>query len=79
MGKTDEIVNAAYEFASRFADGELADSIGTQLTCTEVEVLADCLRVVGYDRAAQVWIDCHSEQDDCGDEHCRCAECKDGT
>lgn len=73
--KTAEIVKAAGAFAELFADGEIADEVGTKLTCTEVETLADCLRAFGYDQAAQTWIDCHAEGDDCGDQHCRCEEC----
>jgi hypothetical protein len=70
-----EIASAAMNVVEVFADGEIADSVGTSLTCTEVETLADLFRATGHEQAAQVWIDCHAEGDDCGDSHCRCKDC----
>lgn len=69
------IILAALKAADVLSDGEIADEVGTSLNCTEVEALADLFRATGHEDAAQVWIDCHAEGDDCGDSHCRCEEC----
>lgn len=70
-----EIASAAIKDVEVFADGEIADSVGTALNCSEVETLADLFRAAGCEDAAKVWIDCHAEGDDCGDDHCRCKDC----
>ena len=69
------IILAALKAAEVLSDGEIADEVGTSLTCTEVEALAELFRATGHENAAQVWIDCHAEGDDCGDDHCRCEDC----
>ncbi|SKV09278.1 Uncharacterised protein [Mycobacteroides abscessus subsp. abscessus] len=60
---------AAERFANAFADGEIASEVGTALTCSEVDVLADLFRTFGYDDAADMWIRAHAEGDDEGDQH----------
>lgn len=72
---TTEGNEAIKRFVEVFADGMLASGVGESLTCTEVETLADLLRAFGEPRAAECWIECHAEQDDCGDSHCTCAHC----
>lgn len=63
-------------FADVWAAGDLAGDVATLLTCTEVEVLACLLHAYGHAEAATAWIEAHAEGDDCGDDHCRCEECR---
>jgi hypothetical protein len=63
-------------FASVFDEGDLPYAVGPSMTCTEVEALAGLMRALGRDNAADAWIKGHAENDDCGDEHCVCDECK---
>lgn len=69
------VIKAAMNAADVLSDSEIADEVGTALTCTEVEALAELFRATGHEDAAQAWIECHAEGDDCGDSHCRCEDC----
>lgn len=60
----------AHDFADSFNE-HLAFDIATQLTCSEVEVLADLLTALECPGLATAWIDAHAEQDDPGDLHHR--------
>jgi hypothetical protein len=76
MAAWETFRHAFDNFASVFSDSDLADAAGTALTCTEVEALAELLRASGRGEAAEAWIEGHAVDDDCGDEHCVCDECK---
>jgi hypothetical protein len=68
--------NAVENFVEVFSAGDLSSEIATALNCTEVEALAELLRAAGREYAADYWIEDHAVDDDCGDQHCRCDECK---
>ncbi|AIK68936.1 hypothetical protein AVV40_gp23 [Mycobacterium phage Swirley] len=71
-------VNEVRSFLTSWADGWLAADVATYLSCVEVETLAGLLEALGEGRAASTWIEEHAEGDDCGDQHCRCRECREG-
>lgn len=51
------------------ADGMLADQMGSNFTCAEVETLATFLRAWDADAYATIWLDMHARNDDEGDDH----------
>ncbi|ERB55308.1 hypothetical protein N806_29675 [Rhodococcus sp. P27] len=72
---TDTIPLSPSLALERFLDtmsGDTAYDIGPNLTCPEVEAVADLF--LANDRAddAKAWIEAHAEVDDCGDMHCQC-------
>ncbi|AGT11953.1 hypothetical protein O156_gp24 [Mycobacterium phage LittleCherry] len=71
-------VNEVRSFLTSWADGWLAADVAASLSCVEVEALASLLRALGHGSAASTWIEEHAEGDDCGDQHCRCPECREG-
>jgi hypothetical protein len=58
----------ARDFADTWCGG-LTSSIATALNCAEVDVLADLLRALGADQAADEWIEEHADGDEPGDDH----------
>lgn len=65
---TDTITTLS-TFAKVFGAEDCAGDLATKLSCSEVEALADMLTVAGAPEAAALWIDCHAEGDDPGDDH----------
>ncbi|AFV51210.1 hypothetical protein ST20ES_81 [Mycobacterium phage 20ES] len=65
--------SALHQFKEVWGDGYLIGDIGPNLTCMEMEALADMLQAAGVpaDRVEEM-IDAHAEGDDCGDMHCKC-------
>ncbi|WKW87292.1 hypothetical protein SEA_CHARGERPOWER_77 [Mycobacterium phage Chargerpower] len=51
---------------------DLAVDVASHLTCIEAEAIASLFLSLGDAKAAEEWIECHAEADDCGDMHCRC-------
>lgn len=64
----ETLADALDELADVFGDGMTADHIGGHFTCTEAERVADVLRLAGQDKAAETWLDGHSEHDDDADD-----------
>ncbi|WP_405657744.1 hypothetical protein [Streptomyces sp. NBC_00079] len=65
-------VNIPADVARDFADtwcGVLTADIAARLNCEEVDVLADLLRALGAEQAADEWIDAHAVDDEPGDAH----------
>lgn len=52
-----------------FTDASVWDGIAPNLTCGEVEALADVFRAAGHDDLADEWIKAHAVSDDEGDQH----------
>ncbi|QDF18471.1 hypothetical protein SEA_RACHALY_76 [Mycobacterium Phage Rachaly] len=67
--------SAMHQFKEVWGDGYLIGDIGTNLTCIEMEALADMLQACGVpaDRVEEM-IAYHAEGDDCGDMHCKCGD-----
>ncbi|MFE6362947.1 hypothetical protein ACFVP3_23485 [Streptomyces sp. NPDC057806] len=58
--------------AERFADtwcGQLTQEVAPGLNCAEVEALAEILRALGAEQAANEWVQEHAVEDEPGDEH----------
>ncbi|AOZ61327.1 hypothetical protein SEA_DARTHPHADER_87 [Mycobacterium phage DarthPhader] len=66
------------EFAEVWGGSHLAGDIAEKLTCNEAEAIACLFLSIGDTESADFWIEHHSYSDDCGDEHCRCTDCKKG-
>ncbi|WP_425298241.1 DNA-directed RNA polymerase subunit alpha C-terminal domain-containing protein [Nocardia abscessus] len=77
LAPTRSLRDAVANFVEAFSAGDVSCEIATSLNCTEVEALAGLLRAAGSGYAADYWIEDHAVDDDCGDQHCRCDECKD--
>lgn len=75
MTSLTDLQGALDSFREAWGGGYLACDIGTKLTCSEVEALARLFTELGDEASAQCWIREHSFGDDCGDLHCRCAQC----
>lgn len=71
MTTSEDLLRAAHRLADMFGSEELGSSVGTHMTCTEAEALADVMRAVGEDEAAARFLRGHSEGDDEGDDHPR--------
>ncbi|RJL21047.1 hypothetical protein [Bailinhaonella thermotolerans] len=61
----DEVVA---DFVGAF-DAQPADALAASLTCTELDILARLFRAMGRPDLAEVWTECHADQDDQGDAH----------
>lgn len=60
------------DVAERFTDtwcGALTADVATALNCVEVDVLAELLRALGAEQAADEWTAAHAEADTPGDDH----------
>lgn len=57
----------ALRFTAAFERVELADEIGPQLKCEEVDALAGLLRALGEPAAAKTWISSYASADDHAD------------
>ncbi|MEI5520693.1 hypothetical protein WB388_08765 [Streptomyces brasiliscabiei] len=60
------------DIAEHFTDtwcGALGFDIGPRLNCAEVETLAELLRALGAEQAADEWVGAHAEGDSPGDDH----------
>lgn len=60
------------DIAERFTDtwcGALGLDIGPRLNCAEAETLAELLRALGAEQAADEWMQAHAESDALGDDH----------
>ncbi|QGJ90974.1 hypothetical protein SEA_BIANCATRI92_76 [Mycobacterium phage BiancaTri92] len=61
------------QFREVWSDGMLLGDIAGKLTCTEFEAMADMMLAVGFEpRTVAMFEECHAEDDECGDMHCRC-------
>jgi hypothetical protein len=49
----------------------VANDIGTRLSCSEVNALADLLTALGRPDLASAWIEAHARGDDSGDANYR--------
>ncbi|MEU3052260.1 hypothetical protein [Streptomyces griseus] len=58
------VTAAAVVFADVFDSGDIAASVATSLTCTEVDALAAVLAETGHRDAAAQWIEYHAASDD---------------
>lgn len=71
MTASDTIAIPA-DVAEAFADtwcGKVTADLAAELGCAEVDTLADLLRALGAEQAADEWIDAHAEADDPSDDH----------
>ncbi|AHJ86691.1 hypothetical protein CRB1_80 [Mycobacterium phage CRB1] len=60
-------------FKEVWSDGMLLSDISGKLTCTEFEVMADLMLSLGFNpETVEAFEECHADQDDCGDMHCKC-------
>ncbi|MET3803978.1 hypothetical protein ABIB25_000964 [Nakamurella sp. UYEF19] len=64
-----ELADAISHLINTWTDSALADSIGTQLTCTELEALTQLFDAAGADEPAAIWRTHHATGDDEGDDH----------
>ncbi|MFJ7202113.1 hypothetical protein ACIQWR_01055 [Streptomyces sp. NPDC098789] len=60
---------AADDLVDLLDDGMLASGVAEHLNCGEVERLADFLKAHDQARAAEMWLECHAEDDEEGDLH----------
>lgn len=71
MPGTETLLAAVATFADKWADGMLASHVSESLACSEVDVLADLLWLMGWREQAITWLAEHgessSEEDE--DEH----------
>ncbi len=56
--------DAISHLVNTWTDSSLADSIGTQLTCTELEALTQLFDAAGADATATIWRTHHATGDD---------------
>jgi hypothetical protein len=61
--------NTITHFTAVFGSTDLATDVGPQLSCVEVEALADLLRALGEPATADTWIQEHARDDEAGDAH----------
>ncbi|PPT14823.1 hypothetical protein [Streptomyces cinnamoneus] len=61
--------SAVDEFADVFNDGMLASMVGGKFTCGEADSLVRFFARVGRQEVAELWLECHAEDDDEGDLH----------
>ncbi len=64
-----QLADAITHLVNTWTDSYLADSIGTQLTCTELEALTQLFDAAGADETATMWSTHHATGDDEGDDH----------
>ena len=60
---------AATTLAEVLSDPMTAGDAGPAFTCNEAEAIAEVMRAVGLDEAAEAWIAGHAAGDDEGDDH----------
>lgn len=60
---------ALHEFARKWTPTDLAHHLSGQLTCSELDALADLLAVLGEAPASQIWTDSHALHDEEDDAH----------
>ncbi|MFG3223276.1 hypothetical protein ACGF07_00635 [Kitasatospora sp. NPDC048194] len=56
--------SAVDEFADMFNDGMLASMVGGKFTCGEADALVRFFARVGREEVAELWLECHAEEDD---------------
>ncbi|TLS45796.1 hypothetical protein FE633_13645 [Streptomyces montanus] len=61
--------DVAHAFAEAWCDSTITADVAASLGCTEVDALADLLRALGAEQAADEWVDAHAKDDDPGDGH----------
>lgn len=61
--------DVAHAFADAWCGSTVTANVAASLGCTEVDALADLLRALGAEQAADEWIDAHTKDDDPGDGH----------
>jgi len=63
------LADAITHLVKTWTDSYLADSIGTQLTCTELEALTQLFDAAEADETAKIWRTHHATGDNAGDNH----------
>lgn len=75
----DDLQRAARALADVLGSEEVGSNVGTHMTCTEAEAVADVMRAAGQAGAAAAFLVGHGEDDDEGDDHYapdgRCPAC----
>jgi hypothetical protein len=56
-------------FTDAWCNTVITSDVAASLGCTEVDALAELLRALGAEQAADEWIDAHSEDDEPNDAH----------
>ncbi|WP_327068743.1 hypothetical protein [Kitasatospora sp. NBC_01302] len=64
----DQLRKDVNEFADMFNDGMLASMVGGRFTCGEADALVRFFARVGREEVAELWLECHAEEDDDADD-----------
>jgi len=59
-----ELRSAVDEFADKFNDGMLASMVAGRFTCGEADALVRFFALVDRQEVAELWLQCHAEEDD---------------
>jgi hypothetical protein len=61
--------DVAHAFTDAWSTTVITSDVAASLGCTEVEALADLLRTLGAEQAADEWTDAHAQDDEPNDRH----------
>ncbi|MDG9709777.1 hypothetical protein [Streptomyces sp. DH10] len=63
--------DVADAFTDAWCTTVITSDVAASLGCTEVDALADMLRALGAEQAADEWTDAHAQDDEPNDRHFR--------